>query len=80
MSRKNITDARRGGRGTLPVGGTPSSGRRTTGRAVTTTGAGTEGGLPRGQGAPGRQGQPPSGYKQPYSVEDGIAGETGGRA
>ncbi|HTZ86486.1 MAG TPA: hypothetical protein VMB05_07445 [Solirubrobacteraceae bacterium] len=76
--KKRAGTTQRGGR---PAAGTPSSGRRTTARSVTTQGGGGTGGLPFGQQSkPGRQGQPPSGYSQPYSVEDGIAGETGGRA
>jgi hypothetical protein len=45
-------------------GGVPSSGQRTTAKAVTTRGGGGTGGLPLGQQAsPGRQGLPPSGYE-----------------
>jgi hypothetical protein len=59
---------------TVSMTGAPSSGQRTTGRAATTTGAGTGGGLPRGQQPnPGRQGLPPSGFQTQQGVQRGGA-------
>jgi|HubBroStandDraft_6_1064221.scaffolds.fasta_scaffold2617331_2 hypothetical protein len=66
---------------TVSMTGAPSSGQRTTGRAVTTNGGGGTGGLPRGQQAnPGRQGLPPSGFQTQQGVQPVPGGDEGGYA